>query len=382
VTGRQRPLRIALAIGTLGLGGAETQVVGLAGELKRAGSDVEVILLAARGPLQVVLDEAGVPSYCADYPGLRFRNQRRQLRPWLAITDLARLIALAAHLRRRRFDVIHAFLIHAYGSLVPLAWLLGVPVRVAARRGLHASLPRTFTLPPLTALSTLLASAVVANSTAVAEDARVREHVPPFKLRVIPNAVTLLEDQGDPSGDPPVGLLIANLIHYKGHLDLVRAMRLLDLPPLVRCVGEGPMRAEIEAAICAAGLEDVMTLEGSKPSARSLYAGVQFGLLVSHAEGMPNAILEAMAAGLPVITTDVGGCRELVVDGVTGLVVPARDPERLAGALRKMTEDNAFRIDAGKAARRRAEEYSWGASAQAHLRCYNELFARSEQQRT
>lgn len=382
MTDRQRPLRIALAIGTLGVGGAETQVVGVARELKCAGIDVEVILLTGRGPLQETLDDGAIPTYCAGYPGIRFRNPQRQVRPWLAVTDLMKLVSLAAHLRRRRFDVVHAFLFHAYATLVPLGWLLGIPVRVAARRGLHGSLPRTLVLRPLTALSTRLASAVVANSTAVAEDARVHEHVPAAKLRVIPNAVTLPKAQADPSWDPPVGLLIANLIHYKGHLDLVRALQLLDRPPLVRCVGEGPMRSEIEAAIQAAGVEDVMILEGSQAGARSLYAGVQFGLLVSHAEGMPNAVLEAMAAGLPVVTTDVGGCRELVEDGVTGLVVPARNPERLAAALQTMNEDHAFRVDAGKAARKRAEEYSWAAAAQAHLSCYDELLARAGHRRT
>jgi glycosyltransferase involved in cell wall biosynthesis len=376
------PLRVCLAVGTLNVGGAETQVVGVARRLRAAGVDVEVLLLNSRGPLQAVLDEAGVPSYCAGYPGIRFMNDTRGLRPWLAVTDVRRLFRLALHVRRRRFDVLHAYLFHAYAVFVPLAFVLRVPVRIAARRGLHSGLPRSPVLRPLTWLSTRLATAVVANADAVAEDAHLEEGVPREKLRVIPNAVDLPDEPADPAVSPPVGMIIANLIHYKGHLDLVEAVARLDTPPVIRCVGEGPMREQVEAAIRERGLQDRVLLEGHRMGGRALYRQAQFALLTSHVEGMPNAVLEAMAAGLPVVATDVGGCRELVEDGVTGLLVPPRDPDALAHALRRVTSDPGWRVEAGRAARQRAARFSWQACAAQHLSCYRELLDRTARARS
>jgi glycosyltransferase involved in cell wall biosynthesis len=367
--------RIAFVIGTLGLGGAETQVVGVAQRLHASGVSVEVVLLNGRGPLMQQLEQDDIPVHCIDYPGVRFRDDRRRLRPWLVVVDLLRLLGVTRLLRRRRFDVVHAYLFHAYALAIPLAWLARVPVRVAARRGLHAALPRHLLLGPLTRLSTRLATAVVANSTAVADDARQTEGVPASKLHVIPNAVDLPQRLARPEIEPAVGLIIANLIHYKGHLDLVAALAALEHPPVIRCIGEGPMREPVEQAIAAAGLTDVMILEGRQVDARSCYQGVQFAVLASHSEGLPNAVLEAMAAGLPVVATDVGGCRELVEDGVTGRLVPARDPLAMAGALQEVASDPSFRARAGRAGRERAESYSWAACAQAHLDLYGRLLA-------
>lgn len=366
-------MRIALLIGSLHVGGAETQVVGIARGLQRLGHDVEIILMTGRGPLLDVVRDAGIRTHTLDYPGIRFRNERRELRPWLVLTDALRLLSLIRVLRLGRYDVLHAFLFHAYALGIPLAYLARVPVRIAARRGLHEGLPRTPLLMPMTRLSTRLATAVVANANAVAEDAHVHEGVPREKLAVVRNAVDLPEKAADPSAQPPTGLIIANLIHYKGHLDLAEALRLLPAPPRIRCLGDGPMRPQLEAAIETGGLQERMLLEGSRVGARAVYADVQFAVLASHSEGMPNAVLEAMAAGLPVVATDVGGVRELVEHDVTGLLVPRSDPAAMAAALDRITTDVSFRIAAGASARERAAQFSWDAAAKAHEALYERL---------
>lgn len=368
-----RPLRITLAIGTLGLGGAETQLVGVARELVAAGHDVDVVLLSEAGPLAHLLEEAGVPVLELGFQGIQFRDEARRLRPWRPAVDLLRLLTLLPHLRRRQPDVFHAFLFWTYALLLPIAWLARVPVRLAARRGLHTSISPHVLVRPLTRLSTALATAVVANADAVAEDAHRHEGVPRSKLRVIPNAVDLPTRLADPSVQPPVGLIIANLIHYKGHLDLVAALSRLAEPPLIRCVGDGPMRPQVERAVEEAGLVGRVVLEGRRLRGRDLYAEAQFALLVSHEEGMPNAILEAMAAGLPVVATDVGGARELVEDGVTGLLVPPRDPARLAAALQRIATDAAFRAAAGRAGHERAKTYTWQTCSRRHEELYAAL---------
>jgi glycosyltransferase involved in cell wall biosynthesis len=366
-------VRIALVIGSLHVGGAETQVAGIARGLQALGHDVEVVLLTTGGPLLEPLQRDGIVTHLIGYPGVRFRDDRRRLRPWLAVMDGLRLLGLAALFRRRRYDVVHAFLFHSYVLALPLAWVARVPVRIAARRGLHDGLPKTLLLMPLTRMSTRLATAVVGNAQAVSDDAHTAERVPLAKLHVIPNAVDIPTKVADPGSTPPTGLIIANLIHYKGHLDLVEAMAAMSDPPVIRCIGDGPMRLRVEQAIAAAGLGDRLLLEGSRPDARELYLDVQFAVLASHSEGMPNAVLEAMAAGLPVVATAVGGCSELIHDGVTGYLVPPRDPGAMAAALLRVTTDADWRRSAGRAARRRAEQFSWAASAQAHECLYRDL---------
>lgn len=360
-------LRITLAIGTLELGGAETQAVGLARALMARGHDVEVVLLGRRGgPLEEALATAGVAVHALGFEGVQFRDATGRFRPWRPIGDLVRFARMVRHLRARRTQVLHAYLFWSYATFVPVAWLARVPVRISARRGLYDSLPPYPFRNALGWLSTTLASAVVANARAVAEDARVNEGVPGHKLEVIHNGIDLPKDVADPGVEPPTAVIIANLIHYKGHLDLVQALARCRTPVVVRCFGEGPMRWQVEKAISDAGLVDRMVIEGRRPSAREVYAEAQFAILASHTEGMPNAVLEAMAAGLPVVATDVGGCGELVQHGVTGLLVPPRDVEALSSAIDRMAGDARFRASAGAAARARAARHSWEANADAH----------------
>lgn len=373
VTNGRRPLRISLAIGTLEVGGAETQLVGTACSLTEEGHHVEVIVLTRGGPLEAQLREAGVPVKCVGFAGWQFRNAHGRFRPWRPVQDAFRLAGVLWHLRRRRPQVLHAYLFWSYVIFIPIAWVARVPVRIAGRRGLHASIPSVPFMGALTRLSTGLSTAIVANAEAVAADAASSESVPARKLHVIPNAVDLPARVADPSVEPPVGMMIANLIHYKGHLDLVQALSLLKDVPTVRCIGEGPMRSQVEVALEAAGLGGRMLLEGRLLRARQLYADAQFALLTSHEEGMPNAILEAMAAGLPVVTTDVGGCSELVEDGVTGLLVPPRDPVALSRAIERIAQDTEFRVKAGKVARARAQSYSWPTTARSHADLYHSL---------
>jgi len=176
-----------------------------------------------------------------------------------------------------------------------------------------------------------------------------------------------------------VGLLTAR----KGVLDLVSASRMLadeglehELLLLGGNPDEGPHAAEpVRAA--AAGRA---TLLGTRPPDQmpAAYAEGDVFCLPSWWEAMPLAVLEAMASGLPVVATDVGDVARLVEDGVSGYVVPARSPQQLAGALRKLLDDPDLRRRMGQAGRRRAEEQFSGAST---TRAVGALYARLEEAR-
>jgi glycosyltransferase involved in cell wall biosynthesis len=133
----------------------------------------------------------------------------------------------------------------------------------------------------------------------------------------------------------------------------------------------------VEAEIHDLGLESVAQLSGPRRDVPDLLARSDVFALASRSEGGPISILEAMAAGLPVVASDVGGVRELVADGATGLLVPAGDPDALAAALQRLRADPELRRRLGAAGRERvAERFTLSALRTAHLELYARELAR------
>ncbi len=134
----------------------------------------------------------------------------------------------------------------------------------------------------------------------------------------------------------PLLLMVSRLSHEKGHVDLLEALAILKrwgvkfhLP----IVGEGYERGAIERARERLGLTGDVTLAGHQNDVRPYYAAATLYLMPSHSEGSPNALLEAMAAGVPAVASSAGGIPEIMTDGRTGLLTPARNPEALAKAI-------------------------------------------------
>jgi glycosyltransferase involved in cell wall biosynthesis len=166
---------------------------------------------------------------------------------------------------------------------------------------------------------------------------------------------------------PPTVLSIGRLVEKKGVLDLVEACRTLKergVPFRCEIVGKGELEPQIRSRVATLGLEDVISLPGPCPQdeVRDLYrrSDVFVAPCVvarnGNRDGLPTAILEAMASGLPVVSTPVTGIPEAVVNGETGALVPERDPEALADALQDLLEDPKLREKLGIAGRRRAED--------------------------
>jgi colanic acid/amylovoran biosynthesis glycosyltransferase len=157
---------------------------------------------------------------------------------------------------------------------------------------------------------------------------------------------------------------IGRLHWVKAHEDGLRAVRLLladghDVGYTIVGGGEPEARAQLELAARDLRLADLLVLTGELPRQQvgEHLAAADVFVLPSLSEGISNAALEAMAAGLPVVVTDVGGMRELVRDGVDGLLVPPRDPPALAAALARLLTDPDLRADLSAGARRRAGEF-------------------------
>lgn len=143
--------------------------------------------------------------------------------------------------------------------------------------------------------------------------------------------------------DMPLLVQIGRLSHEKGHLDLLAALASLRaLRWHLVIVGEGPERNAIERAVASLGLQDRVTLAGHQNDVRPYLAMARIFVMPSHSEGSPNAMLEAMSAGVPVVASAVGGIPELVLDGYSALLGPARDPGHLASRLERLLGDPAL----------------------------------------
>jgi glycosyltransferase involved in cell wall biosynthesis len=184
-------------------------------------------------------------------------------------------------------------------------------------------------------------------------------------VRVIPSGVDLPAQVGE-EAYPPEVLYAGRLSPEKGVLELVEATEGLNLV----VAGDGPLRARIPGT---QGFVPHDELQG-------LYARAAVVACPSRREGFGVACLEAMAHGRPVVATAVGGLRDLVVDGETGLVVPPRDPGALRSALERLLGDPVLRRRLGAAGRERARErFSWAAVTDATIAAYAEAVGTMEQ---
>jgi len=200
------------------------------------------------------------------------------------------------------------------------------------------------------------------------------------------NGLNLAEFQrADFSAAPPSIVAIGRLIDKKGFADLIHACRVLkDSGKLLRCeiIGEGPLEKELRRQIDRFDLQNCVQLLGAKPQreiAEHLTAGTVFVLpSVIDADGgmdnLPTVIMEAMATGLPVISTAIGGIPEMVVENETGILVPPNDAGALARAIEKVIVDLSLAQRLGEKGQKRASElFSIEKNARPLIRIFEEL---------
>jgi glycosyltransferase involved in cell wall biosynthesis len=190
---------------------------------------------------------------------------------------------------------------------------------------------------------------------------------PAMRIRVIANGVDTVAFRPEaamepttplPIGEGPVAVFTGRLIEAKGLLELLEAWPLLlhRVPNAhLLLVGSGPLEAELRRRAALPPLAGRVHLTGEVPDVRPYLRAAGAFVLPSWSEGLPNALLEAMAMGLPCVGTDIGPIRELVTDGDQGVLVPVRDPQKLAAALSAVLTQPALAARLGRAARKRAE---------------------------
>jgi glycosyltransferase involved in cell wall biosynthesis len=313
--------------------------------------------MAGRGhSVTVACQRGGVLEERARAAGLDVRAQRfhGDLSP-AAVLGLRRL------LRRERFDAVQLHDPHALACGVLASRGTGVPL-VATRR-VDFALRGRWSRWKYTS-----AARVVAVSDAI-RSVLARGGLDAGRLRVVyegvpdrpaaPGGREALVALGIPRNAPVIGN-VAALTGHKDHATLLKAARLvLERAPEARfvVVGEGELRAQVEALHRELGLGERCVLAGFRTDLDRLLPAFSIFCLTSHMEGLGTSLLDAMAFARPVVATRAGGIPEAVEDGVTGALVPVRDPPALAAALLELLKDETRRRALGQAGRRRYEEH-------------------------
>ncbi|HEX6418413.1 MAG TPA: glycosyltransferase family 4 protein [Acidimicrobiales bacterium] len=352
----------------------------------QVGAGYDVVGVSAPGPYVEALARRGVTH-------IPLAHATRSMAP---VEDARALFELVRLFRRLRPSIVHTHTPKpgVYGRVA--ARLAGVPVVVNTVHGLYA-LPED-PWPKRAAvygMERLAATCSHAELLVNAEDRDTlrRLRVPEDRLTVIGNGIDL--DRFDPASvdaddraaarrelgassdaDVVVGL-VGRQVREKGYPDVFQAAASLrDRHPELRFAVIGPEEPDKVDALTAAdrrlAADAGVRFLGARDDVPRLYAAMDVFVLASHREGFPLSPMEASAMGVPAVVTDIRGCRQVVDDGATGLLVPPRDPGALAASISRLAADPALRQRLGSAARRKAIE-SFG-----HQRCVEVVLATYE----
>jgi len=355
--GRIRLLKI---VPTLRYGGTERQFMTLSASLDPGRFRVELACLRPGGGLAAEAVRHGMPVDIYD------------IGPFHSARTLALQTKLARDIARRQIDVVHAYNFYGNVFAVPPARLAGAPVVIASIRDCGPYLtPMQLRVQRLVCRA---ATCVVVNAVAV-RDWLVGEGYDPHRIVVIPNGVDLepFDVPADAAAvrlalgfeaDAPLITVVSRVTRLKGLEQFIGAASIVaERHPRARFLIAGEPAADDHAYLASlqrlaarVGLSDRIVFAGLRRDVPALLKASTIAVMPSLNEALSNALLEAMAAGAPLVATRVGGTPEAVIDGETGVLVPPDDVPALARAIGRMLEDPAAIAALGHAARRRVEE--------------------------
>jgi len=347
-----RPMRIFFLLDSLEIGGTESQAVELARRLDPRRHEVTLGCLRASGPLRRRLEPGPVKI-------LEFHPRGGINSPG----GIYQLLRLAAFLKRGRFDVVHTHDLWSNLLGIPAAKLARVPVIISSCRDLSHGEWYTPLRRRILRRIQHASSLVLANSSAIRDDLLSHDGFVAEQVRIIRNGVDV--DRFAVAGDrarlfPQAreGKLVALLANMqsevKGHALLIEAApTVIGLFPMTRfaLIGDGSLRAEFERRVRELGLAENFIFLGRRSDVPELLACCDLAILTSRSEGLPNAVLEYLAAGLPTVATQVGGNGDILQDGRTGLLIPPQNARALAQAILNVLENPALADRLGHAGR-------------------------------
>lgn len=319
--------RVLLLLTDLEIGGTPTVVRELAVRLASAGMHVEVVGLSKPGPLRDQLFARGIKCTALGARGT-----------W----DLARVVrGLVRLMHQERITTVMSFLMHA-NTVAAMARAFYPRARYI--QSIQTTQPRPRWHWAVQRLVAPAADLFVVPSQSVARVARCWCGIPAEKVKVIPNAVNFADFAGlNPTPGPVTRIgFIGRLDPVKRIPDLLEAITMLAEPVHLHIFGDGAERSRIESAVHSLKLGDRVTLHGTIDRPQDALRLIDLLVLPSEAEGFGLVLIEAMAAGVPVVATRVPGIVNVVRDGVTGLLVAPKSPADLAAGMHRVIEDVAL----------------------------------------
>lgn len=360
--------RVLHFIGSFHQGGSERQAIALTSMLRKEGSFDVLIATLNRDGILVKDAEAIADREIAEFPLTSFydANFIRQVR------------RCAKYLRNNKIDIIHThdFYTNVFGMAA--ATLAGASVRIASKRETGGMRSRAQEFVERLAFGT--AHAIVANSESTRDylDSYARK-----KTHVIYNGVDLtrFDSNGNSTNGHKSVAMVANLRHEVKNVPmLLRAAKrvVADIPNINFVIaGEGEMEMQLKNIAIEMGVTENVEFTGRCTDVPALLSNSQACVLTSRAEGFSNSILEYMAAGKPVVATNVGGASEAIVDGETGYLVASDDDAAMAEKLIGILGDKKRAAEMGKKGKQRiSEKFSSDAQLDKTLRLYNGLLGK------
>jgi glycosyltransferase involved in cell wall biosynthesis len=364
------PPRLLYVITLAEVGGAQTYISNLLPAVTEA-FDVSVAA-HGDGPLRAACVEAGV----------RFIQLRHVRRPLSPLRDVLGLIELTKLFRRLHPNIVHlnSSKVGVLGRLA--ARLAGVPVCIFTVHGWAFKASdgfAAFVYRLLDRATRPLTTAIVCVSETERNVGLAARTCTAAQAVVIRNAVAVpARRRRELAGTRPLRLIsVGRLAEPKDFSTLVSAVGLLPRGGVeLQILGDGPQRTTIEQQIRRLGLENAVVLVGTVDDVPERLIEADIFVLSSRSEGMPMSILEAMAAGLPVVASDVGGIREMIASDEAQFLVRPGDAGALAEALTQLLSDSRLRESVGARNRVRAEdEFSFARFQEEHLALYNALLS-------
>jgi L-malate glycosyltransferase len=343
--------------GQLGFGGAENQLLQLLLRLDQNKFRPIVCNLTGGGGIEEKIIKNGIQV-------VRVMKKRHYTpRPFIA---LARLIGTSS------CKIVHNIGSSAHLWGTPVAKAMGVSVILYSDHQAHFALAgKSSWRSRLIGWFSKLNDLVIAHCKYNESGLHAIDGVPLAKTRVIYNGVDvsqfgnrtpspkLHKELGIPQ-DTPLACMIARFYPQKAYDEFIEAADLVNKEGVAchfLCVGDGPLRSSVQKMVSNRGLQNRVTFLGSRKDVSDILNNCDIAVLASHHEGLPITILEAMAAGLPVVTSDVGGCKEAVIHGKTGFLIPPGDFRRMAQAIERLLANKELAWSMGQSGRQRVGKY-------------------------
>ncbi len=336
-----------------GCGGTEKQVLNLVSRMDRRQYDLQFGCLHKAGDFVDDFEKLDIPITAFPIRKLYHPETLRQQ------------INFSGFLRRERIQIMHSYNFYSNVFAIPAARLAGVPVILASIRDRGVYL--TPAKKRLQKSVCSMADKILVNADAI-HDWLLEENYPAAKIRVIKNGIDMslyekschcgaLRKELDIPENAPLIIMLSRLDPKKGVVDFINAAAQLNTlhPEAIYLIAgeklishegsldpESVYHRELLQLVNALGMKDKIIFAGHRSDVPQILAEATVSVLPSHSEGLSNTLLESMAAGVPVVATTAGGNPELVVEGVTGFLVPPREPRLLANAIAKILDDQGL----------------------------------------